>query len=419
LVRKTETIKEQLGSLSQVLESRITDALKSGIRRDSAARIEREIESADMEKDRKRAVEEELEEVRERKEALIRQIEQLRKQLDHSNRWIGFTDEHFREAISCSLEIMGANPLKEMAAVTDTPRHFSFPALDQREGADATWADTMDTLRVPRRRDQKPWEWRKDSPVRPVVFKDPGTLGEEFVHLHLEHRVVQRLLGRFIAQGFIHHDLSRACLAQSDDAIPRVVLLGRLCLYGPGAARLHEEIVPVTSRWVDPTTRKGALTPYSREAESKTLDLLEKSLLPNFGRKISDVITSRLQTSAPRDLRELLPELEKRGAILGTEAEEQLLKRGMKESAAMVSILEEQKKRIYETFKKFEDPQLSLGFDIEEVRQLDSNRRHWEKRLLAIDRELSTEPERIRDLYSIRARRIEPIGLVYLWPVTG
>jgi len=419
LVRKTETIKEQLGSLSQVLESRITDALKSGIRRDSAARIEREIESADMEKDRKRAVEEELEEVRERKEALIRQIEQLRKQLDHSNRWIGFTDDHFREAISCSLEIMGANPLKEMAAVTDTPRHFSFPALDQREGADATWADTMDTLRVPRRRDQKPWEWRKDSPVRPVVFKDPGTLGEEFVHLHLEHRVVQRLLGRFIAQGFIHHDLSRACLAQSDDAIPRVVLLGRLCLYGPGAARLHEEIVPVTSRWVDPTTRKGPLTPYSREAESKTLDLLEKSLLPNTGRKISDVITSRLQTSAPRDLRELLPELEKRGSILGTEAEERLLKRGQKESAAMVSILEEQKKRISETFRKFEDPQLSFDFDIEEVRQLDSNRRHWEKRLLAIDRELSTEPERIRDLYSIRARRIEPIGLVYLWPVTG
>ena len=63
-------------------------------------------------------------------------------------------------------------------------------------------------------REQKPWEWRRESPIRPVVFEDTGTMDDEVVHLHLEHRVVQRLLGRFIAQGFVHHDLSRACLAQ-------------------------------------------------------------------------------------------------------------------------------------------------------------------------------------------------------------
>ena len=85
----------------------------------------------------------------------------------------------------------------------------------------------MDTLRAPRPRDQKFWEWRRTSPIRPVVFEDPG-VDDEVVHLHLEHRVVQRLLGRFTAQGFVHHDLSRACLAQTSDAIPRVILLGRL-----------------------------------------------------------------------------------------------------------------------------------------------------------------------------------------------
>src|ERR1022692_462405 len=97
-------------------------------------------------------------------------------------------------------------------------------------------------------------------------------------HLHLEHRIVQRLLGRFIAQGFVHHDLSRACLAQTSDAIPRVVLLGRLWLYGAGAARLHEELVPVTARWTDPKIRKGTLAPYARESETKTLALLEEAL---------------------------------------------------------------------------------------------------------------------------------------------
>ena len=64
------------------------------------------------------------------------------------------------------------------------------------------------------------------------------------MQLHLEHRVARRLLGRFTAQGLIHHDLSKACLTAAPDAIPRVVLLGRLALYGPKAARLHEEIVP-------------------------------------------------------------------------------------------------------------------------------------------------------------------------------
>ena len=141
------------------------------------------------------------------------------------------------------------------------PPRCEFPALDQRQGADPTWADTMDTLRAPRERGQKPWEWRRESPIRPVVFEDTGTMDDEVVHLHLEHRVVRRLLGRFIAQGFVYHDLSRACLAQTSDAIPRVVLLGRLCLYGPGAARLHEELIPVTARWTDPKLRKGQLSP--------------------------------------------------------------------------------------------------------------------------------------------------------------
>ena len=95
-----------------------------------------------------------------------------------------------------------------------------FPALDER--ADPTWSETMDSLRALRARDQRLWEWRRESPIRPVVFEDPGVVSDEFVHLHLEHRVVRRLLGRFTAQGFVHRDLSRACLAQSQDAIPRI-----------------------------------------------------------------------------------------------------------------------------------------------------------------------------------------------------
>ena len=33
--------------------------------------------------------------------------------------------------------------------------------------------------------------------------------------------------------------------------------------------------------------------------------------------------------------------------------------------------------------------------------------------------ELEREPQRIREFYEVRARRIEPVGLVYLWPDTN
>ena len=145
-------------------------------------------------------------------------------------------------------------------------------------GADPTWAATLDTLRPPRRRDQKLADWRREAPIRPVVFEDAGVLGDDTVHLHLEQRVAQRLLARFRAQGFVHHDLSRACLAQARDSIPRVVLLGRLCLYGRRAERLHEEIVPLAARWVEPARRSDPLRAYAREAEARTLQLLEQSL---------------------------------------------------------------------------------------------------------------------------------------------
>ena len=62
---------------------------------------------------------------------------------------------------------------------------------------------------------------------------------------------------------------------------------------------------------------------------------------------------------------------------------------------------------------------LDFGEDQDELLQLDANKRYWVKRLEQIRDELKTEPGRIRDLYSVMARRVEPVGLVYLWPVTG
>jgi len=422
LVRKTETIKRELGSLSQVIDAKLAKSMSLGIRHDLVEDLETEIDTADIDGNRRAAIEHELEASRERQAELRQQIDRLRTLLDKSRKSIGLSDEHFRSAISCSLALLGAETLNE-AKDDNGFDCFKFPALDERSGADPTWAETMDTLRVPRKRDQKLWEWRRTSPIRPVVFEDPGVVGDDLVHLHLEQRVVQRLLGRFTAQGFVHHDLSRACFAQATDSIPRVVLLGRLALYGEGAARLHEELIPVTARWTDPKIRKGSLAPYAKDAEAKTMALLDESLIDGVGIKLTPEVIDQLQRSAPGDIRELLPHLKTRGEEYAADAVQKLAARGAAEGKAMREILETQRKHLSETIKKFDKldrDQLKFEFAQEdELEQLDANKRYWVKRLEELREELRTEPDRIQDLYKVKATRVEPVGLVYLWPVTG
>ena len=239
LVRKTETIKTELGSLSRVIHDSVERRLtKTGIRHRDAERLAREIKHADIDAERRRIANEELEAARQRRDELKGQITRCQDLLQRSRKWVQFEVNAFRDALSCSLELVGAKPLRRTRS-EDGGEVWTFPTLDGQTHGDPTWAGTLDSLRRPRRRHQKLTEWRKEEPPRPVVFEDAGVLTDDTVHLHLEQRVAQRLLARFRSQGFVHHDLSRACLAQSADSIPRVVLLGRLTLYGRGAERLH------------------------------------------------------------------------------------------------------------------------------------------------------------------------------------
>ncbi len=63
--------------------------------------------------------------------------------------------------------------------------------------------------------------------------------------------------------------------------------------------------------------------------------------------------------------------------------------------------------------------QLLLDFHEDERRQKEHDRRYWSTRLEELQNERETEPQRIRALYEVKAHRVEPVGLVYLWPVTN
>ena len=425
LVRKTQTIREELGSLSQVIDARLATTMKRGIRRDRITELESEIDSANIDPLHRQVMERELEAARQRQDGLRQQIDQLRTLAATSQDSIGLNEELFQKAISSSLRLLNAEPLKPAGETSHHVPRLTFPALDQRQGADSTWANTMDSLRVPRERGQKPWDWRRESPVRPVVFQDPGEVTDEVVHLFLEHRIVQRLLGRFISQGFVYDDLSRACLAQTRDAIPRVLLTGRLALYGPGAARLHEELIVVSARWTDPRIRKGTLELQTDEEHHKTLSLLDNALADSH-RPLNPLAATQLMEASTDDVRQLQPLLRKRGLEMQQRAAEKLQQRAAEESAAMAGILRTQRSHIMAEIKKHQDKysdpqqlQFDFGDDEAEIRQLEANKRYWSRRLEMLDDELKTEPRRIKELYEIKATRLEPIGLIYLWPATG
>ena len=556
LVEKAERIRAELGSAATVLEGRVAESMgREGVRRDRLAELADSIERAAAD-DRRKTVEEELEDVRARRDGLRETVGILERRLERSRRHIGLTAAQFRRTLSVSLRLAGVpggirelpgRRQRSVLAVHDrpdaeyagagtprsgdrppsvvygfeppvtadpaglagdlidggpeaeytragTPRSgdrppsvvygFEPPGLasdgiddeadavgagagtprsgdrppsvvysfeppvtagpaslagDLIDGGpeaeydvphrppptfefpvhrilvrDPGWTAALDTLRERRRRGESPEAWRRRAGVRPVAFEDTGRLGDKAVHLHLEHRVAQRLLSRFTAQGLIHHDLSKACLAATPGRDTRVVLLGRLAVYGRHAARLHEEVVPVTARWIDPARRSGALAPYGRAGEQTTLATLQTALDEAGDRRIPEPVQARFAASAEDDIRDLKPHLQRRADGLIERVKAQLAARAEAESDSMRVLLERQHARIVGAVR--ESRQMAIGFDAAERRQHEADRRAWDRRLKQIEEELESEPRRIAETWTVRAVRVDPVGIVYLWP---
>jgi len=415
LTRKSETIREELGSFNDVLSRK----LKYGIRRAAADQLAGELDAFE-DKTGHAATAEELESVRKRHADLKAEIAARERQLEQSQRALAFNPDVLRDALSCSLELMGSAGVRDLGA-----GRYALPDMETRAGGDPKWSSTLDTLRALPKDGKRNFEWRRNAPIRPLVFQPPPGLDETVVQMHLSHRLVQRLLGRFNAQGFVLHELSRACLIQSEDRIPRVVLLGRLAVFGPRASRLHEELLTVTAQWTNPQPRSKPLAPFAREAEAKTMAMLENSLAAAAGQTPPESIRTQLAAAIPQNVADLLPHLASRGTAALEDAQKKLTARGESEVAGLVKILEDQRKRVQAELAKG-DPdwmQTTLPLDDEVRKQTELERKqrradmkYWQDWLTNVEGDLKREPERIRDFYSVKSHRIEPLGIVYLWP---
>jgi P27 family predicted phage terminase small subunit len=150
------------------------------------------------------------------------------------------------------------------------PQHPAF-------ARDPAWQDAFDGLRARRRgRRERPNEWRRRVPPRAIAFEPPvepdGRDADHVVQVHLEDRLVRRLLGRFLSQGF-QSGLDRAMLAAYCQAhalwVEAVSSIGRYgtMVKSPNGYPMQSPYVAVANKQVEIMVRIASelgMTPSSR-----------------------------------------------------------------------------------------------------------------------------------------------------------
>lgn len=428
LVRKTEVIRRQLGSSGEVLRQRMERVLtREGISRADAGNLA--IAIRDDTSERVNLAERQLGDDGERRIARLKEEnDRLDRLLKNARNRVGVEGADIRQVVEIALKDDG------VALQVGT---FSVPEavlLDPDAPAfkkDHSWLSLFDELRPgrpgsPRERAS----WRSTTPVRGLVFEPPRLAEgvpepQDVVQLHLEHRLVKRLISRFASQGF-RASVGRITAVATNVAQPRVVLIGRLALFGPDARRLHEEIIPITAAWRDNGRHKTALSPYKEDGEATTIEQLDRAL--REGQAPSIDVIDRLRASVERDIANLRPHLEARALNSEDAAKADLVENGRREASAMAELLQRQIDKVREAMRAklppppaqidlFGPPAEEMRQQAEkEMRQFEADRRSWDDKLVRLQAELESEPSEIRYGYEVKARQLEPLGLVYLWP---
>jgi ERCC4-related helicase len=424
LVHKVDVIQRELGSIGAVLFERINTVLEEGIH-DETLELLQQSDAVDARKD---TTVRELEQHRKSQRELLSELEECSKLLSESKKIMDFSPGLLRDAINVGLELVVAKGATS-AAPALIPRGESSGGVANKSGKaewelpklPESWQNTVDSLRPARLPGESFWDFRNKSPL-PVVFDAPEVMDSAAAHLHLQHPFVQRLLGRFLSQGFSAHDLSRVTIVRTGrDALVRVLAFGRLSLFGRGAARLHDQLVSVAARWVE--GREAELKVFADEADKKAIVLLEEMLAeaPSL-EKIPVAVQRKVLNAAPVLFANLWSAIKAEADKRGVEAKVLLEKRGIEESVAMSEILKRQRASIIEATEQNAQLSLSMagleGLSKQEQQQWTEDKKSLSERLVKIQTELETEPQQIRELYKVELSRLTPVGLVVLWPET-
>jgi hypothetical protein len=149
--------------------------------------------------------------------------------------------------------------------------------------------------------------------------------------------------------------------------------------------------------------------------EETTLAALEQALRDAI--MPAKEVVDRLLGGAQKDVADLRPVFEQRAQAAAEKARADLANIAIRESRALKLLLEAQRAKIVRESAAREALQLELDLSNPvERRQREADRRFWQRRLEALEKEIVDEPSRVATSYDIRAQRLEPVGLIYLWP---
>jgi SNF2 family DNA or RNA helicase len=427
LVRKTEVIRKQLGSAGKVLADAVTERMaKTGIVRREVDLLAGEIrdKADDL---RQQVAQRQLDDEQSRREArLAKELDALRALRDRARQIVGVEPRELKGVVEAAVALARrkahADDHFTLAAgsTSETLRTpvYALSPDDPAFAGDAAWMEAFDALRArPPNKGEPLATWRQNAPVRPITFSPPITEDNRddtsVVQVHLEHRLIRRLLSRFQAVGF-QHELARACVVEGAGAQPRIVLLARLSLYGPGATRLHEEIIPVTAIWTEPAGRTGPLRPLKDRGEETTVDQLNAAF--DEVRAPRQAIVGRVLAHLSDDVDDLKDTMMARAAESAAAKTVELRAVGTREAGALKKLLEDQLARIE---RRLSTTQQEFDFSEAERRQKRDDEKHMVEKLAALAAEMESAPAAVAAGYEVGASRIEPLGVVYLWPRAG
>ena len=402
VVRKVEIVQRELGSLGAVVLGQLEKTLENGITKKTRATVE------NIGKDAKTAtVDDELEARRDDLEAVRAEVDRAGRRLESSRRLLEVDPDSLRGVVEIGLRLAGASALEPGDATSDGRPTFRLPPLDR------SWERTLDTLRPPRGRDEAFWEWRQ-RPPQAVTFHPLSRLAEDAEQLHLAHPFVKRILDRFLAQGFGAHDLTRVtAVVAPDESVVRVVAYGRMTLFGAGAARLHDQLVPIAAAWVGDATD---VQPYKDRATAVAAIASTQRLLAGGAKAPNKTISTRIQQNADALFRALWPHLEAEADALGVERAGLALHARASESGELRVLLERQRLAIDKAETRLRQADLFNIEDKEQKRQVELDLRHLDRRRGEAANELVSEPAAIEALYEVKMLRLTPVGLVVAWP---
>ncbi|MAQ13218.1 MAG: hypothetical protein CMN30_00260 [Sandaracinus sp.] len=405
LVDKVDVIQRELGSLGAVIMDRIDATLAEGIGEETSAQLELAAQPDSPE--RASTVAKELDPQRAEQTKLQQEIQEAGEILHRSAKVMEFRRDLLREAIDVGLEFSGVPPL-----VAQGKGVFTLPEMP------VSWSRTVDHVRRPKKRTEEWWEWRREPPL-PVVFEPPPKMNSALVHLHLSHPFVQRVMGRFLAQGYSAHDLSRVTvLKNTRDSLVRVLAFGRLCLYGQGAARLHDRLLSAAGRWIE--GREGELEPFADEADRKAVDLLEDVLSSSPDLEpIPAAVRTKVLAAAPTLFGRLWQRVRDDADEEAHRATRALTERGREEADALRKLLWNQRNDVQHSIARLQQTTFDFGesqSDRDQERQVQRDLQHLKNRYETIGREIEREPVSLETLYEVALKRLDPVGLVVLWP---